>query len=205
MLRRLFEQPRGASANQRQHSGPAEDVDVGEQGGLLLHEAVDEAEGARARGARAHAMAEILGDHGRSLLQHGARLRQAGAKFVLVEIGAADDGGGGHGNANGPADVAQHVEETGGVAHLLRGNGARRHGGQRNENEAQRETGDHNRKQKRVRTDRQIDRAEDERAGGKTQKAGAEQLAIVDARTEKSDHRRADERSDVAGPPPGLR
>ena len=43
------------------------------------------------------------------------------ADFGLVEGGAADEGGGGHGDPDGSADVAQHVEEAGGVAHLLAG------------------------------------------------------------------------------------
>ena len=59
--------------------------------------------------------------HGRLLLEtatDGERLR---AEFGLVEVGAADEGRGGHGDADGAADVAQHVEEAGGVAHLLTG------------------------------------------------------------------------------------
>jgi len=39
-----------------------------------------------------------------------------------VESGAADERGGGHGDADGAADVAEHVEEAGGVA-MARGSG----------------------------------------------------------------------------------
>ncbi len=129
---------------------------------MLLHEAVDEAEGTRARVRRAHVVAEILGDHGGLLLQHRARLRQVGAELGLVEIGAADDRGGGHGDADRPTDIAQHVAQAGGRAHVLVGDGGHHHRRQGNEDEAEGKSRNHNRKQQRVGADVKIDRAEDE-------------------------------------------
>lgn len=44
MPRGLFEKPGCNRANEREHRGPSEDVDVRKQGGLLLHQAVKKAE-----------------------------------------------------------------------------------------------------------------------------------------------------------------
>ena len=69
MPRWLLEHPRGASADDGQHGGPAEDIDVGEQGGLLLHEAVDEAERTGARAYRGSCVGACAAR--RSRLPHG--------------------------------------------------------------------------------------------------------------------------------------
>lgn len=193
VLRWFFEQPRSASADHGQHGGPAKDIDIGEHGGLLLHQAVDEAEGTGARARWAQMMTEILGDHGRLLLQRNAGLRQVGAEIILVEIGAADDGGRGHGNSNGPADIAQHVDEAGRRAHVLVGYGGHHHRRQGNKDAAKRESREHDGNQQRVRADGKIDRAEDKRAAREAEKAGAEQDAVVDARAEVAEDGRASE------------
>ena len=49
LLGGLFEEPGGGCADEGEDGGPAEDVNVGHEGGLLLQEAVHEAEGAWAR------------------------------------------------------------------------------------------------------------------------------------------------------------
>ena len=58
----LLEEPRRSRANERKDCGPAENIDVGPESGLLLHEAIDEAKGAGPRAAGADAVAEISGD-----------------------------------------------------------------------------------------------------------------------------------------------
>ena len=115
-----------------------------------------------------------------------------------MQGGAANEGGGGHRNSDGPADVAQHVEEAGGVAHLFARDGGGGHGGQRHKDKAQRKAGEHDGNQQRVGADVEVDRAEDERADAEADESGAEQLAIVDAGAEDADDRRADERADAA-------
>lgn len=49
MLGGLLEEPGGGGADDGEDGGPAEDVNVGHEGGLLHHEAVEQPEGAGAR------------------------------------------------------------------------------------------------------------------------------------------------------------
>ena len=51
--RRPLEEPGCGGADERQDCGPAENIDVGAHGCLLLHEPVDEAKGAGPRACRA--------------------------------------------------------------------------------------------------------------------------------------------------------
>ncbi len=97
--------------------------------------------------------------------------REVGAQVGLVQRGAANQGGGGHCDPNRPADVAQHVEQAGGVAHLLAGMRGGAHGGQRNKDKAERKAGEGDGDQQRVRADVEIDGAEDEGADGEAEKA----------------------------------
>ena len=177
----FLEEPGSGSADEGEDGGPAEDVDVGHEGGLLLQEAVHEAEGAWARLCGADAVAEIHGNGGGLLLQHHGGGGEVCADFGLVEGGAADEGGGGHGDADGAADVAEHVEEASGIAHVVSRDGGGAHGGERNKDEAEGEAGEQNGNEQGVGADVEIDGSEDERADGKTEKAGAEQLAGIDA------------------------
>ena len=71
---RLFEEPGGGGAEEGQQGGPAEDVDVGHQGGLLLHEAVDQSEGAGA-GLGGADGGQIAGERWTSAEDHGRRGR----------------------------------------------------------------------------------------------------------------------------------
>ena len=95
------------------------------------------------------------------LLEDGAGWREVGAEFGLVQGGAADERGGGHGDADGAADVAHQVEEAGGVADLV----ARRCVAvvmvARDEDEAEAEAGDQDGKEQRVGADVEVDGAED--------------------------------------------
>src|ERR1035441_9840464 len=86
----FFEEPGGGGADKGQHGGPAEDIDVGHEGGLLLHEAVEESEGAWAGLGGADVMGKVAGDGGGFLLQHRAGGGEIGAEVGLVEGGAAD-------------------------------------------------------------------------------------------------------------------
>jgi len=84
---------------------------------------VNEADGAGARRCGSELMAQVSGDLTGTLLKNGARWGEVRADFGLMESGAADERSGGHGNADGAADVAQHIEQAGGVAHLFAGDG----------------------------------------------------------------------------------
>ena len=79
---RLLEEPGGPGADEGQHGGPAEDIDVSHEGGLLLHEAVEESEGAWAGLGGADVMGEVAGDGGGFLLQHRAGGGEVGARPV---------------------------------------------------------------------------------------------------------------------------
>ena len=70
-LFRLFEEPSGAGAEEGEERGPAEDVDIGHEGGLLLHEAVEHAEGAAAALRGADVAREIVAQDEGSLLKDG--------------------------------------------------------------------------------------------------------------------------------------
>ena len=197
MLYGLLEEPDGQGAEEGQERCPAEDVYVGHERGLLQHHAIEQSQGAGSALGASELMAEICGQRGGFLLEDEAGGREVGADFGLMQGCAADERGGGHGDADGAADVAEHVEEAGGVAHLFAGNGGGAHGGQRDEDEAQGESGDHDGDEQSVWADVEIDGSEDERADAEADESGAEQLAIVDAGAEDADDGRADEGSDV--------
>jgi len=195
----LFEEPGGGGADEGQERRPAEDVDVGHEGGLLLHEAVEEAQGAGAASGGAEAVGEVGGDEGRFLLEDRSGGGDVGADLGLVKGGAADQGGGGHGDADGAADVAKHVGEAGGVAHLPVGDGGHHHGGHGDKDKAEGEAGEGDGNQQGVGAGVEVDLAENEGADGEAEEAGAEQLAVVNAGAEEADDGRADEGADAAG------
>ena len=176
----LLEEPHRGGAEERQERGPAEDVYVGFEGCLLLHQAVDHAERTGPRGAGTDAMGQVAGDLGGLLLQDRVGWRKLGAKIGLVEGGAADQGGGRHGDADRAADVAQHVEQAGGVAHLLAREGGGGQVGQGHKDKAEREAGNQDGDQQRERADGQVHHAEVERADAEPDESRAEQLAVVD-------------------------
>ncbi len=111
------------------------------------------------------------------------------AKIVLVEGGAADQSGGRHGDADRAADVAQHVEETGGVAHLLARESGGGQVGKRHKNKAEREAGDQDGDQKREWADGQVHHAEVEGADAEPDESRAEQFAVVDVGAHVADYR----------------
>src|SRR5271170_3111678 len=59
VLGRLLEEPDGSGAKERQDGGPAEDVHVGQEGGLLLHLVVEESKTAGAGGGGAQMVAQV--------------------------------------------------------------------------------------------------------------------------------------------------
>src|SRR5579862_752745 len=154
---RLVEEPDRAGAEESKKRSPAEDIDVGEQSGLLFHEAVKKSHGAGAALRAPEMMAEVAGDRGGSLLQNEVGGIEMRSDFILVKCGAADERGGGHRDSDRAADVAQHVEEAGCASHLFTRNGGGGHGGEGNEDEAEREAGQHDGQQQGERSDLKID------------------------------------------------
>ena len=57
----LLEEPYGSRAEECQHRGPSEYVHIRHQGGLLLHQAVNQAEGAGARLGLSDVMSKVAG------------------------------------------------------------------------------------------------------------------------------------------------
>jgi len=143
---------------------------------------------------------EISADLRGLLLQDWVRWGYLPGKVVLMLRGAADDRGGRHGDADRPADVAEHVEEAGCVAHLFARERAGGKSRQRDEHKAQREAGEQDRHQQGIRADSEVDRPEIERADAEPDESGAEELAVVHVGAQKTDHRRTDKRADAAGP-----
>src|SRR3569833_2581360 len=65
---RFAEEPDGRGAEVGEERGPAEDVDVGEQGGLLDEPSIEQPESTRSRGGGPNVVAEEGGDLVRALL-----------------------------------------------------------------------------------------------------------------------------------------
>lgn len=63
----LLEEPGGGGAAEGQDSCPTEDIDISQQRGLLLHQAINLAQGAVGRTGRA-VTAQVAGDGGGFLL-----------------------------------------------------------------------------------------------------------------------------------------
>ena len=73
MLLGLFEEPGGGGAEKRQQRRPAEDVHIGHQRRLLLHQAVDQSHGAGTARGGSQMVAEIAGDGCGLLLEDHVR------------------------------------------------------------------------------------------------------------------------------------
>ena len=110
------------------------------------------------------------------------------ADLVLVQCCSPDQRGRSHRNSNRTANIAQHIPQAGGGAHILVRNGGHHHGGHGHKDKAQREASQRNGNQQRIRANIEIDAAEDHGADGKSQKTCAKQLAIVDARAKEADN-----------------
>ena len=115
----LFEEPYGDGAEKGQERCPAKDVYVCQESGLLQHHAIEQSEGTGAALSASELMAEIGGERCGFLLEYDIGWCETGADLGLVEGRAADKSSGGHGDSDGAADVTEHVEEAGGVAHLF--------------------------------------------------------------------------------------
>src|SRR5512146_2621429 len=113
--------------------------------------------------------------------------------------GSADDGGGGHGNSNGSANVAKHVEQASGVAHLFAGDGGGRDGRERDEYKCEGKAGERDGKEQSVGADVEVHFAEKERTHTEANESRGEKLAVIHARAEDADDRGADEGTNAAG------
>lgn len=80
----LLEEPHGCGAEEGQERGPAEDVHVGHQGGLLLHHAGEQPHGTGAGLGTAEVLTEVAGDSGRTLLQDEVGRAEVGADLGLA-------------------------------------------------------------------------------------------------------------------------
>src|SRR3569833_798675 len=97
---------------------------------------------------------------------------------------AADDGRRGHCNSNRPADIAQHVEEPGGISHHFSRNRGSRDGREWDEDKCQGEAREGDWHEQCIRANVEGDLAEEERADTESYEPGREELPVVDTRTE---------------------
>lgn len=87
----LLEEPHGCGAEEGQERGPAEDVHVGHQGGLLLHHAVEQPYGTGAALGTAEVLSEVAGDSVRTLLQDEVGRPEVGARSRSGAASARDN------------------------------------------------------------------------------------------------------------------
>ena len=195
----LFEEPDGCGAKEGQDGGPAEDVDIGHERGLLLHQAVEQAHGAGAALGAPELVAEIAGDGGRAAVagrsSTAPRLAPisvwcSAARRMRAVVAMA--------MPMDPPMLRSMLKRPVALPISSRGIVEVRHGGEGHKDKAQGKPGEHDGNKQREGADVEVDHAEDERADAKADEAGAEQLAVVDAGAEDADDRRADERPDAA-------
>ena len=197
-FRHFLEEENERRRDEAENAEEPEVVRVSHEEGLLPENPVKDLRRLLRRAPRSLMRGQPVLNGGELLLIDRVVLRKVADEGRLIRLRAAGDESRQAGNPDAPAEVAHEIEEAAGVADLVLLERAHARGGQRDEDEADRDAAENGRPDDAAHPDAEIDVPEKERRIGQAEKSDRDQDAVADFSDEPSDHNRGEEGADTA-------